>query len=79
MNSALKKFTDRFDCIAFMETNYVNTDMCRPESTQRHEAESSRAIPRKLAANLWAFNCCWPDKSFRIDLGAETEKDCLQL
>ena len=38
--------------IPIMETRYVNTGMCKFESSQKMKAERSRMIPRKLAENL---------------------------
>ena len=35
-----------------METSYLNTDMCKFESSQSNESRASRLIPRKLTANI---------------------------
>jgi len=36
----LSLFADRFDCIAFMETSYLETVMCNSESSQSQEGRS---------------------------------------
>jgi len=45
----IKTIVDRFGCLAFFETNCLNTDMCKSESSQSHEtgaqlADSSKAV-----------------------------------
>jgi len=33
----LQKLADLFDCVTFVETNYLNTDLYKSESSQSHE------------------------------------------
>jgi len=53
MNFLLKIFVDRLDSVAFAETNYVNTEKSKFESSHSPESGAQLGmILRKLAANL---------------------------
>jgi len=53
MNFLLKIFVDRLDSVAFAETNYVNTEKSKFESSYSPESGAQLGmILRKLAANL---------------------------
>ena len=55
----VSKIADVFKPAAFVETSFLNTDMCKFESSQEKKADSDpcRLIPRKLTANLETFTC----------------------
>jgi len=51
INQQFFQFSDRIKSVAFVETNILNADMCKLESS-KSKTEPSCLIPRKLAANL---------------------------
>ena len=45
------------DCVATVETNYLNTDFCKYGSSQNHESWNHLAEFWKTCSKSWAFNC----------------------
>jgi len=55
----LKKLTDEFKPFIFVNTSYLNIDMCKFELSQKDESiQPSPLIPRKLTANLELLKPC---------------------
>jgi len=48
----LKNFVDGFKPFTFWENSYLNTDMCKFESSQKDKTEPSRLIPQTFTATL---------------------------
>jgi len=44
----LKRFAELFDCVVFVETNYMNTKMCKSDSSQSHENRAQQIDSSKV-------------------------------
>jgi len=52
INILFKNFSNKFYCIVYVQSNYLNTDMCKSKSAQSHEIRAQCVDSSKLAANL---------------------------
>jgi len=43
----MKTIADRFNCVAFTETSYLKTNMCKFDSPQRHVSRAQSADSSK--------------------------------
>jgi len=50
--SYFKKSADGFNSFAFVDASYLNTDMCKSESSQSEESRAHSPDFSKAAANL---------------------------
>jgi len=51
-----KKISDKFKPAAFLETNYLNTDMCKFASSQKEKSRAHSADSSKVCSKPRAFN-----------------------
>jgi len=49
---------DWFNCVTFVETNYMNIDLCKFESSPSYESATQTSNSLKARRKLRTFDCC---------------------
>jgi len=58
VSTNLLNLADGFNCVAFVDTSYLNADMCKSKSQRSHESKAKSADSSKACNKPRAFSYC---------------------